>query len=239
MAAAPSDQEIDAYIDGQLDTEGRFAVEDYLRRHPEHAARVMGDLGKRSALQLLALGHEPMPTRLLDAATRLSAGAPVRRRLWAPLSGLAVAGMAALIFVMVPNPPAYVDDALTSHRVALLRAGMDSQIEAPRFNAQEIRRATNIAVPAVPLDWKVTDVQLFPTERGPALLMAVRTGEGDRLSIFLQRRKNGAPEQPDAIREGAQSVAYWRRGDMSYALVGDSGPREIDAKAEALARTWS
>jgi anti-sigma factor RsiW len=69
--------------------------------------------------------------------------------------------------------------------------------------------------------------------------MAVRTDEGDRLSIFMQRRKNGAPEQPDAIREGAQSVAYWRRGDMSYARVGDSGPREIDAKAEALARTWS
>ena len=91
----------------------------------------------------------------------------------------------------------------------------------------------------VPEDWTVTDVQLYPTERGPALLMAVQTLEGDRLSIFLQRRTNGAPEQPDAIREGAQSVAYWRRGDMSYALVGESEPGEMDARAEVLARTWS
>lgn len=239
MTDRPSETEIHAYIDGELDAEGRFAVEDYLGRHPDRAAQVMGDLGRRSALQLLSRDREAIPAHLLDAARPLASAVPARRRLWAPLGGLAVAGAMALIFAITPNPPAYVDDAITSHRVALLRAGMDSQIEAPRFNAQEIRRATDIAVPTVPANWKVTDVQLFPTERGPALLMAVRTDEGDRLSIFLQRRKNAAPEQPDAIREGAQSVAYWRRGDMAYALVGDSGPREMDAKAEALARTWS
>ena len=240
MTDGPSDMEIDAYIDGELDVEGRFAVEDYLRRHPEKAAAVLGDMGRRSALQLLARGRQPVPAHLIEAARSLFSAAPARRRLWAPLGGLAAAGMAALVLtVVIRTPPAYVDDALTSHRVALLRAAMDSQVEAPRFNAQEIRLATNIAVPAVPEDWTVTDVQLFPTERGPALLMAVQTREGDRLSIFLQRRKNGAPEQPDAIREGAQSVAYWRRGDMSYALVGESEPGEMDARAEVLARTWS
>ena len=45
MTDGPSDMEIDAYIDGELDVEGRFAVEDYLRRHPEKAAAVLGDMG--------------------------------------------------------------------------------------------------------------------------------------------------------------------------------------------------
>lgn len=239
MAAAPIEQEIDAYIDGQLDVEGRFAVEDYLRQHPDLAARVMGDLGKRSALQLLAGDDEPVPARLLDGVRSDSRLPGHRWRRWAPVAGLSASGIAAALLVMLPGPPDYVDDALTSHLVAGMRASMASQLEAPKFDAREIRRATKISVPQVPADWKVTDVQLFPTDRGPALVMALKTGDGDHLSLFAKRGRNGAPERPDAVREGAHSVAYWRRGDMSYALVGDSEPASIDASAEVLARTRS
>ncbi len=45
---------------GNLMPRGRFAVEDHLRQHPDLAARVMGDLGTRSALQLLARDSEPL-----------------------------------------------------------------------------------------------------------------------------------------------------------------------------------
>lgn len=240
MAAAPSEQEIDAYVDGQLDTEGRFAVEDYLRQHPELAARVMGDLGTRSALQLLARDRAPLPRRLAGGLEGLSPNAAgARWRRWTPAAGLSASGIAAALLVIFQGPPAYVDDALTSHMVSGMRADMASQLEAPKFDAREIRRATKISVPQVPADWKVTDVQLFPTERGPALVMALKTGEGDHLSLFAKRGRESAPEQPDAVREGEHSVAYWRRGDMSYALVGDSGPAAIDARAETLARARS
>jgi anti-sigma factor RsiW len=67
--------------------------------------------------------------------------------------------------------------------------------------------------------------------------MAVRTGEGRRMTIFAVHEKTRAPERPDAVREGAQSVAYWRRGEMSYALTGDQEPGKVDATAEALAET--
>ena len=239
MTAAPSDQEIDAYIDGQLDTEGRFVVEDYLRLHPDMAARVMGEHGRRSALQLLARDRAPLPSRFVDDARY---AAPVPKpgwRRWGPIAGVSAMGVAAAFMAMMQGPPGYVDDALASHRVAGMRAGMDSQLETPTFDAREIRLATNIAVPRVPADWKVTDVQLFPTDRGPALVMALRTKDGDHLSLFTTREGNGAPERPDSVREGAHSVAYWRRGDMSYALVGDSEPAALGASAEALVRTRS
>jgi anti-sigma factor RsiW len=239
MAAAPSEQEIDAYVDGQLDTEGRFAVEDYLRQHPGLAARVMGDLGTRSALQLLAGKSDPLSPGIREAMRGGSSAAGPRWRRWAPAAGLSATGIAAALMVIFQGPPGYVEDALTSHMVAGMRADMASQLEAPKFDAREIRRATRISVPQVPADWKVTDVQLFPTERGPALVMALKTQEGDHLSLFAKRGREGAPEQPDAVREGEHSVAYWRRGDMSYALVGDSGTAAIDARAEALARTRS
>ena len=239
MTAAPSDQEIDAYVDGQLDTEGRFAVEDYLRHHPNLAARVMGDLGTRSALQLLARDSEPLSPGLRDAMRGGSPTGAARWRRWVPAAGLSATGIAAALLVMFQGPPGYIDDAVTSHLVAGMRAGMASQLEAPQFDVREIRRATQISLPQVPADWKVTDVQLFPTDRGPALVMALKTGEGDHLSLFAKRGREGAPERPDAVREGEHSVAYWRRGDMSYALVGESGPAAIDARAETLARTRS
>lgn len=72
MTDGPSDMEIDAYIDGELDVEGRFAVEDYLRRHPEKGGGGPGDMGRRSALQLLARGRQPVPAHLIGWRARFS-----------------------------------------------------------------------------------------------------------------------------------------------------------------------
>lgn len=239
MASIPTEQEIEAYIDGQLDVEGRFAVEDYLGLHPDKAAQVMGDLGRRSALQLLSRGAERADRGAVCDAEGETAATGFWRRQRVAVAGFALAGLAALALAIVQGPPAYIDDALASHRVAAMRADMASQPEAPSFDAAEIRRATRIALPPLPTDWKVTDVQLFPTHRGPAIVMALQTKEGDQFSLFTKRGHNGAPEEPDAIRDGAHSVAYWRRGDMSFALVGDGGPAAVDARAEVLARTSS
>lgn len=239
MTDVPGELEIAAYVDGQLDAAGRFAVEDYLRRHPDLAAQVMGDMGTRTALQLLSTDARPLPPEITGLGEMLAAPRPRWRR-WAPLGGASLAaGIGALLLLGLHGPPDYVDYALSSHRVAMMRAGMVSQAEAPRFDAHEITSNTEISIPSMPADWKITDVQLFPTDRGPALLVAVRTQAGDPMSLFALRDRSGAPERPDAIREGGQSVAYWRRGEMSYALVGNSDPGALDATAEALARAWS
>ncbi|BAV65802.1 anti-sigma factor family protein [Sphingobium cloacae] len=237
MADDPTDPEINAYVDGQLDLPRRFAVETHLSRHPGRAAQVMDDLSVRSALALLM--HDARPVESGEGRTNAR-----RRPLWRramPL-GASVAGIAAAaagFIAATDNPPGYVNYAVTSHRIAMMRAVMASQNETPHFDSQEIALRTQIAMPKFPQDWHVTDVQLFPTDKGPALLVAVRTDGGQTLSVFAVREKTDAPERPDAIREGEQSVAYWRRGEMSYALTGEEEPGAIDATAEALARHWS
>ena len=90
MTDGPNESELAAYVDGQLDVEGRFAVEDHLRRHPDLAARVMGDLGARSALQLLAQDKRAMPAAV--AALGRDLAEPARRwRRWMSVGGTSVA----------------------------------------------------------------------------------------------------------------------------------------------------
>lgn len=244
MHDEPSAAEIEAYVSGELDLGGQFVVETHLSRHPEQAARVMADLGAASGLKLLFAGL--MPSDAAGAAPDRTLAALGKRSFWqrhGRLAGFSALGGGALVLALVAlvpqRPPPYVDDAVSSHRIALLRANMKSQVETPHYDSAEIATSTRIAMPRLPADWVVTDVQLFPAEKGPALVIAVRTPAGEQLSLFAIRGRLGAPERPDAIREGPQAVAYWQRGDMSYALTGETEPAAIDATAEAIASAMS
>jgi len=230
--------DLSAYVDGELDPERACQVELYLSRQPVLAARVMADLASRSALRLIAGQHD---TAAADGeqpeTTRNRHLRSMRRQ--ASFAMLAAAALAALI---VPNiggrsiatPPAYLDDAMMSHRITLMRARMASQTESPHFDAQDLERETRIRIPRLPDDWRVLDAQLFPSDEGPALQLLIQTAKGGALSIFAVRGDSTAPTEPSAVRWDGQSVAYWRKGDLSYAVIGDGSPEEIDRIADDL-----
>lgn len=238
MAEQPSEFELHAYVDGQLDPTRRFAIESELMRDPARAAWVMGELSSRTALQLLAEDARPAASAAVEQMAQLR-GKPVKRLIRPGMifGGLSLMAAASLVLAWPAGTPGYVNYAVSSHRIAMMRANMPSQIEAPTLDAKEIETSTSIDLPALPADWRVTDVQLFPTDEGPALLVAVTAGDGQRLSLFALKSRSDAPKRPSAVREGLQSVAYWRRNDMSYALTGDGDPGAMDARAETLVRS--
>lgn len=242
-----TDDEIEAYQDGELDLDRRLAVETFLARDVEAARRFFEDLRMRTSLRLLAgaLGDAPPAMHRTAAilAKRLEQR-PARglRQFFGPrgLSGFAAAAaLVAVVFLparyVIASPPDYVGDAVEAYRTALLRERMPSQLESPRLDAAEIRRSTNISVPQLPAQWVVTDAQLFPTKKGPALQIMVRTPDDRTLSIFALRAPSDAPDQPEAVRHDGESVAYWREGEMSYAVTGGEDPEALDTIAEDLA----
>lgn len=241
----PSPIDIEAYIDSELDAERAVQVEDYLSRHPAAAARVMTDLRLRSALRLIARSHSQAPAALKREAVRLAQKLR-RRRLIGKLSAPAMlAALSALLVLTLGDPPlmgtnsaaaapAYVDEAIMSHRTTLLRAAMTSQPETTRFDPSDLMRSTGIKVPHLPNDWRIKDVQLFPSDDGPALQLAVQNGKGQMLSIFAVRAPTSAPMNPTAISRDGESVAFWKEDDMSYALTGAATPSDIDRFADDL-----
>lgn len=241
-----AEAEIQAYLDGELELGRRLAVESHLASDPAAAQHFMEELRMRTSLRLLAAEMDEPPAAMAAAAARLTARlseGPVRglRHLWGGRIMQGLAAAALLMIVVLPardvmaSPPDYVGDAVEAYRTGLLRAEMASQVETPRIDTGEVQRSTRIRVPKLPAKWVVTDAQIFPSKEGPALQIMVRTPTAKKLSIFAVRAESEAPDEPTVVRHGGTSVAYWREGDMSYALTGGDEPDALDMVAEDLA----
>lgn len=233
------DFDLDAYVDGQLDLPRRIEVETYLSTHPAIAAKVMADLSIKGELRLALAGPHPQGrAQTREAARRLQATLSRGRvfsaaRRVAAVAALLVAGWVAnshfgpftptQVSASVPVP-AFVEEAVRAHQTTLLRGRMPSQPEAPDYDPNDIRSATAIVMPEIPRDWRVADVQIFPSAFGPSVEMAIIPVEGPRLSLFAVRPGSFAVQR--VLRHSADGVeaSYWQIGEVAYALVSDARP---------------
>lgn len=129
----------------------------------------------------------------------------------------------------------FLDEAAASRRAGLLRQAMPSQVESTRLDRDEIARSAGILLPALPAGWRVTDVQLVPSSGSPAVAMSVETPQGDRLSLFADRAETPAETEPLMARRAGETIAYWERGDMAYALTGQGDAGQVMRWADAVA----
>ncbi|TIX27166.1 MAG: anti-sigma factor [Mesorhizobium sp.] len=235
-----TDADLDAYVDDQLDVARRFR------------ARVMSDLRTRDELRIALAG--PVGTArpaTTEAARRLERALARGRMLFvlqraAAAAVLVAAGwlangifgpIAVTKVVASTQPPAYVEDAVRAHRTTLMRETMPSQREAPGYDADEIRAATAIVMPSLPDDWKIRDVQVYPSQFGPSVEMAVQTEDLGLVSLFAIRPGTFDVVKPTVAPADDISTAYFQIGEVAYAVVGRGDAGSLDRAAEKLART--
>ena len=246
------DTDLDAYVDDQLDVTRRIEVEAFLSARPEVAARVMSDLRTRDELRVALAGSKGMARpATADAARRLERGL-ARGRFFGVLQRAAAAAafvaagwlangivgpMSVTKVVASPQPPAYLEDAIRAHKTTIMRESMASQSEAPNYNAGEIRAATAIVMPSLPKDWKVRDVQIYPSRFGPSVEMAVDTKDMGLVSLFAIRPGTFDVVKPAIAPSGDISSAYFQIGEVAYAVVARSDVHDLDRAAETLAKT--
>lgn len=247
-----TDADLDAYVDDQLDATRRIEVEAFLSARPETAARMMSDLRTRDELRVALADSKGMARpATAEAARRLERGL-ARGRVFGALQRAAtvallvgagwlangmIGPMSVTKVVASPQPPAYVDEAVRAHRTTLVRETMPSQPEAPNYNAGEIRAATAIVMPSLPSDWKVRDVQIYPSRFGPSVEVAVDTKDMGLVSLFAIRPGSFDVVKPTVAPSGDISSAYFQIGEVAYAVVGHGDAQDLDAAAETLAKT--
>lgn len=231
-----------AYIDGQLDDQRRLDVEGALSRDPPAAAQVMSDLARRTALRigLRSLGGAPsvaLRARLDDAV--VPSRHPARRMLAAGVVGALVLGVAvagAARWITNAGPSSVADDAIQSRQATLLRTRMDSQVETPRLAIREIRTAVRVRLPTLPAGWTLLDVQVFPSDAGPAVQLMIDAGDQGRVFLFASRDVgDSGPDAPVLIRRQGETVAVWEVEGHAFALIGDTPRQTLRAMAIDLA----
>ena len=242
-------EDLHAYIDDQLDVPRRVEVEAYLAKRPDAAAQVMADLRNRDELRMAlavkprlmrpdtsdvarwvdrALSRQALMHRIrpaMAAAVLLAAGW-FAHELVGPQSGVSVSQL-----------PDYVEAAVSARQTSLLRAAMFSQPEAPDYDRAELLSATAIAMPALPEDWRVTDVQVFPSRFGPSIEMTVDSQRLGALSLFAARPGGFAVAPVQTLELGELAGAHWQMGEVAYALLGNGDAAHLGEAASGIAGT--
>lgn len=129
----------------------------------------------------------------------------------------------------------FVDEAAASHRTGRLRLAMASQVESPKLDAAEIARSTGLELPALPVGWRVSDVQVYPTSDSPAVAVSLVTDRGEQLSLFADHAETPAEAKPLLARRDGDMIAYWEEGEAAFALTGPLEAQRALALAGQLA----
>lgn len=231
-----------AFVDDQVDDARRMEIEAWLAGHPAEAARVMRDLSDRTALKLALAPTAVAPSPALAALAEhgsASPSPPWYRRVPAFAAMLAMAvllGFAGnpLYGGPLANAPDYLDDAVQSHEASLIRVAMATRPPTPWMQPGDIRTAIRIRLPVLPVDWRLIDVQVFPSDDGPSAQLLIDAGEAGEVSLFSSRTRGDGIVQPVVVRQHGETVAFWEIDGQSFVLIGDVSRARLHAMAVDL-----
>jgi anti-sigma factor RsiW len=232
---AASDDELHAFVDGELPADRRKAVEAWLATHPDDAARVASWRAHAEMIRLRygGLARNPVPPRLdlerLARADRkwtwLAAGAAV----CAFFVGGAVGwfGHGALVNVPPSLTQTVTAEALDAHKlyIAEVRHPIEVPAEANHLIPWLSRRvgSTLTAPDLGSFGLRLMGGRLLPGHSGkPAALFMYESASGERYTLYCAR--TAAPETALHYNVAGQAAGvYWGDGEVGFVI---SGPAE-------------
>jgi anti-sigma factor RsiW len=225
-----TEDELHAYVDGELPADRRGAVEAWLAAHPDDAARVAHWRAQADAIRARygAVASEPVPARFdLDKLAR-------QGRSWRALAAAAavvafviggIAGwLAHRVTAPVPSPLEITTaEALSAHKLYIAEVRHPIEVRA---NEQHLlpwlsrRVGASLRAPNLePFSLKLLGGRLLPGPVGPAALFMYESPTGERYTFYCSKSK--AP--PTALRyhaeQGAAAV-QWVDSQIGYVVSG-------------------
>lgn len=246
MSAHPTDDELQAHVDGSLPPARAAEVAQYLASNEADAQRVaayrlQNDLLRSAYAPLL---DQPVPPRLQAALQRRP---PAYRRYALAAALMAVSGFAGWqlhAYVVAERGPAAVlaRTAAVAHVVYSpevrhpVEVGADQEAHLVAWLSK--RLGTSLKVPHLaPQGYALVGGRLLPGERGPAAQFMYQDSKGQRLTLYV--RINNEVRGQTAFRfaqEGGVGVFYWLDGRIGYALSGEVDRNDLLRVADAVYR---
>jgi anti-sigma factor RsiW len=239
-----TEDELHAYVDGQLPAERRDAVEAWLAAHPDDAARVAA---WRSQIELIrarygAAASEPVPPRLaldqIAQSRRGSIGWAVAASVAMFVIGGGVGWMARGASAAAPSGfEMFTTDALDAYK--LYAVEVRHPVEVPGDQRAHLvewlskRLATQLRAPELDkIGLKLVGGRLLPGPTGATAFFMYEAPSGERFTLYCAHTRD--PETALRYTAGDSHAAfYWVDRDLAYVV---SGPAERD-RLQQIAKT--
>jgi len=242
-----SEDELHAFIDGQLPTDRREAVASWLAENPEQAAMVAAWRAQAEAIRTRygAVADEPVPERLQIENVLRMTGAVSRK--W-----LAMAAAAATVAFLVGGTAGWFARGASAAAPSGFETLTADAVEAHKLYVVEVRHPVEVpgSERAHMTQWltkrlgyeqRIPDLQaiglklvggrLLPGPKGAAAFYMYEGPSGERFTIYCS--KATAPETALRFKQGQQvSAFYWVDDKVAYVV---SGPADRD-KLETISK---
>jgi len=225
-----TEDELHAYVDGELPAERRGDVEAWLAAHPDDAGRVQSWRAMAEALHARydSIVDEAVPKRL-----------EIERLAHQPRRWLVGAVAATLAAFIVGGGMGWMARGATAAAPSVLQTFTERAIEAHRLYVVEVRHPVEVpgserghlqqwltkrcgwVVRAPELQdagLKLVGGRLLPSSTGPASFMMYESSSGERFTIYTAKSDAEATQMRFA-EEGKESTLFWADDGVVYAVV--------------------
>jgi anti-sigma factor RsiW len=227
-----TEEELHAFIDGELPAARSDQVSAMLQRDPAQAARVAAFRADKERLAAIfrPVAAAPLP----DAWTRRvlqhpRPAAPPRRWRMAAAAALVLAAFGGTAFLLRPQPDAILAEAEAAHDGALLPAQTLTGAALPTLGARDAALETTTGLPLhAPnlsrFGYRLVSVALFDRSHRAASLVYRNTAGAD-VTIYV-RRSNGTARF-DLLHYGALRECIWQDDVVGAVILGKMSAGEM------------
>ena len=223
------EEELHAWLDGELSAERAAIVEAYVEAHPAIAHRLEAYRADGASLARLfgRVGEPGVAVR-----SRPTAGALRWAAMVALVGGAASFGWVARDWSRPADEAAFVHEAAAAH--ALYLAGGPAPLDV----GQPARLAATLGAPIRLPDtsdfgYALTAARLVPSPTGSAAQL-VYSGGAEPITVYL-RAAPGATDTPLRLtRQGSIATAAWEFDDVACAISGAVDPTLLEQFAQRL-----
>ncbi len=241
----PSEDEIQALVDGRLAPARRDEIETWLESRPEESARVQDLRAQREAVEDAygALLERPVPEQLREVVAARSETGPVWRM--AAMVALVVAAAAGgwfandvletrqtataeltreavqahSLFTREKRHAVEVGADEKAHLVAWLSRRLQAELVAPNLEGEGYRLVGGRILPA--------------RDSGPAAQFMYETEPGNRVTLYIEQDQLSQKATFEFTQYDGVSAFWWQDGPLAYVLIGEAPREELLSLARA------
>jgi anti-sigma factor RsiW len=244
-----SEDELHAYVDGELPAERREAVAAWLAAHPEEAARVAAWRAQAEGIRARygAVAEQPVPERL--KLGYLARYARTSRRLWMGAAAAALvaffigSGVGWIVHGAVAAPPdgfgILTADALKAHELYVVE--VRHPVEVPGAERAHMtkwlskRVGQQLQVPDLSaMNLTLVGGRLLPGPNGASAFYMYESPTGERYTVYCAK---AVAEPQTALRFKAEKrfgAVYWVENKLAVVVSGPDRRARLETVAKSV-----